>query len=535
MQRHREHSSTALARRRWLVAAAAVVATFVALVGHAQSASERTTFIVVGTDAPLATYTGEVAGLAATSPEVTGARKLDPSSRASTAYLAYLNARQDSLLASMSTVLGRSPAVNFRYQAALNGFAVKLSDTEARAVRSLPGVEDVSADTPRRLQTDNGPAWIGAPGVWSGGATGGLPGTKGEGVVVGVIDTGINTNHPSFADVGGDGYNHTNPRAPQFYGICAPVTGLPVCNDKLIGVYDFTPVGTGEDENGHGSHTASTTAGNVLDASLVAPTITVNRKISGVAPHASVISYKACVGLTAPAGECLISALVAAINQATLDMVDVVNFSIGSGPSDPWADPDSQAFLNARAAGVFVAASAGNDGPGAGSVGSPANSPWLMSVGASTHDRKLVNALESLGGGDTPAPADIPGKSLTSGVGPAPIVDAASLGYPLCGDGALAADGASPTTNPFTPAQLSGKIVVCERGTYGRVAKGQVVKDRGAVGMVLVNDAASGDSLVGDAHVLPAVHISYAKGQTLRPGSRPAAGTPARSTGRRST
>ena len=163
---------------------------------------------------------------------------------------------------------------------------------------------------------------------------------------------------------------------------------------------------------------------------------------------------------------------------------------------------------------MFVAASAGNDGPGAGSVGSPANSPWLMSVGASTHDRKLVNALESLGGGDTPAPADIPGKSLTSGVGPAPIVDAASLGYPLCGDGALAADGASPTTNPFTTAQLSGKIVVCERGTYGRVAKGQVVKDRGAVGMVLVNDAASGDSLVGDAHVLPAVHISYAKGQT---------------------
>ena len=506
--------------RRAIVLAAALAVTAVAAGAQAATNTERSMHIVLGDAPPLAAYGGGIAGLAPTDPTVSGARRLNASSLPSRAYLSFLGSEQTNLISRIESALGRQVQVRFRYQAALNGLALPLSPQEADRVTDLPGVDRVVPDSTRRLLTDNGPQWIGAPGAWSGTHTGGAPGTKGEGVVVGVIDTGINTDHPSFADPGPvDDYNYPSyglPTGPGYKGFCDPVTGLPSCNDKLIGVYDFTPVGTGEDENGHGSHTASTSAGNELNAALVAPTMTLNRHISGVAPHANVISYKACVGITAPAGECLVSALAAAINQATLDAVDVINYSIGGGPVDPWADPDSVGFLNARRAGIFVSASAGNEGPGAGTIGSPANSPWLMSVGASTHDRKLVNGLDDLTGGATTPPADIEGKSLTSGVGPAPIVDAAALGFPLCGDGPVAADGATPTINPFAPGSLAGQIVVCERGTYGRVAKGQTVKDSGAVGMVLVNDAANGDSLVGDAHVLPAVHISYANGQILK-------------------
>jgi subtilisin family serine protease len=444
-----------------------------------------------------------------------GQVKLDPNSASSVTYRNYLASLHSQFITTMEQAVGHSVDVLFQYDAALNGMAVRLTPQEAATIAALPSVRRVQRDFVRYLLTDNGPAWIGAQGIWNGSNTGGSGATKGEGIVIGVIDTGINHDHPSFADPGpGDGYLYPGyglPSGPGYKGVCDPVTGLPFCNDKLVGVYDFT--GTSPvDDNGHGSHTASTAGGNVVHASLIAPTITIMRQISGVAPHANIIAYKACV--TTPAiGTCPVSALVAAINQATLDAVDVINFSIGGGSSNPWGDLDAQAFLGARDAGVFVSASAGNDGPGAATVGSPADAPWLMAVGASTHDRQFDNALVNMAGGEMPPPADIPGASVTSGYGPASIVYAAgyinSLGQPDNGQ----------CLNTFPAGTFSGQIVVCDRGgseTVGRVAKGQNVKDGGAGGYVLANTAAEGDSLVGDPHVLPAVHITYDDGVVLK-------------------
>jgi len=490
-----------------------------AAAASASAAEEQATYIVVGDAPAVPAYAGGIGGLEATSPRVLGERRLDVRSSAVRAYRSYLSHRQDTLLDRVETRIGHLPDVQFRYDAALNGVALRLTAEEASRVAALPGVARVVRDELRYLQTDNGPPWIGAPGIWSGTATGSAAGTKGEGVVVGVIDTGINTDHPSFADVGAvDGYNHTNPRG-RFYGTCNAVTGAPFCNDKLIGLYDFTgaPPLTGEDGNGHGSHTASTAAGNVLNARLVAPTYTLERRISGVAPHANVIAYRACQELTGAAGlgSCLLTALVAAINQAILDEVDVINYSIGGGSADPWTDADALAFLNARRAGIFVSASAGNSGPGASTIGSPADAPWLLSVGASTHDRRVVNALVGMAGGGGTPPGDIEGKSLTSGFGPARIVYAGDYGSPLCGSGTAAADG-SAAVNPFAPGTFSGEIVVCDRGTYGRVEKAQNVMEGGAGGFVLANDLANGGSLTGDAYPIPGVHISYQNGVALK-------------------
>jgi subtilisin family serine protease len=453
--------------------------------------------------------------LAATAPDATGADRLDTESPAATAYLEYLATQHEALFGDIEGALDRSVEVAHRYDAVLNGIAVSITAGEAEVVASLPGVRHVERDSRLELHTDNGPRWIGADEVWGEDPVTGnadCEGTCGEGVVIGVIDTGTNHDHPSFADIGGDGYDHANPRG-RFFGACDPVTGAPFCNDKLIGFWDFTGT-TPEDDNGHGTHTASTSGGNVLTAVMEAPTFTLERDISGVAPHANIISYKGCSGN--PVIGCQLSALVGAINQATLDMVDVINYSIGGSSANPWSDLDSQAFFDAYSAGILVVTSAGNAGPGSGTLGSPADAPWVTAVGASTHDRKLDNGIIDMAGGNSTPPADIFGKSLTAGLTPARVVYAGDYGSSLCGEGASDPTTGESEINPFPSGTFNGEIVVCDRGTYGRVAKAQNVADGGAGGYVLANDAANGDSLNADPYPIPGVHISFDDGVVLK-------------------
>lgn len=417
-------------------------------------------------------------------------------------YMDYIQGKQSEALQVMEQTLGRAVGALYSYRAAYNGMAVDMSPAEAGRVAQLPEVAAVIPDRMRQLHTDNGPSWIGADDIW-GGLVSDI--TRGEGIVIGVIDTGINPANPSFADIGGDGYDHANPRG-RYYGFCDsgdPYYNAGFCNDKLIGAYDLT-VADGDppvlyDNDGHGSHTASTAAGNVIDpATVVAPTITINRPISGVAPHSNIIAYKACL-----ATGCPLSSLLAAIDQATLDGVDVINYSIGGSAADPWNDADSEAFLNARQAGVFVATSAGNSGPGRETLGSPGNSPWLLTVGSSSHDRSFGNSLINLTSTGGYPLADIAGKSLTGALPARSILYAGNYGDALC-------------LSPFAAGTFSGQIVICDRGTNARVDKGANVLAGGAGGMVLANDAANGDSLNSDAHVLPAVHITYDDGAALK-------------------
>jgi subtilisin family serine protease len=319
-------------------------------------------------------------------------------------------------------------------------------------------------------------------------------GTMGEGIIIGVIDTGINSSHPSFAAVGDDGYEHTNPYGSGNYvGYC--VDNPSFCNDKLIGAWAFHASSTNpEDANGHGSHTAGTAGGNFLQEPVLhAPTQAYTfTTVSGVAPHANIIAYQVCVP------SCPTTATTAAVNQAVIDGVDVTNYSI-SGGTNPYADTTAVAFRNAAAAGVFPANSAGNSGPGASTVAH--QGPWVMTVGASTHDRAILNLVVDLDSDDGPLP-DIVGQSPTVGYGPAPLVYAGDLGNPLC--------------NPFPGGTFSGEIVVCDRGVIGRVQKGVNVLAAGGGGMIMANDAPSSASLNDDAHVLPATHISYADGLVLK-------------------
>ncbi len=442
------------------------------------------------------------------------------------AYRAGLKSDQADLVSSISGITGGSADVLYRYTEAINGIAVKLTRAQAQKVSRLDGVAAVQVDFERELTTDKGPEWIGAPTVWDGtNVPAGFEGNQGEGVIVGILDSGLNPANPSFADVvpeseGGDGYDHTNPLgAGNYLGMCDPANTAQYvanwgCNDKLIGYYNFeNPAAGGNprddvyDDDGHGSHTGSTTAGNQVDATAYAAEGTRNEfsvtsTIKGVAPHANIIGYDVCDG------GCQGFSILASINQAILDDVDVINYSIGSAAaSNPRTDPDAVAFLNAREAGIHVATSAGNAGPGAATLGSPGDVPWMTTVGATTHDRKYVASVTDLASDAGAGPADIAGAGLSGPTdGAFPLVDAASIN-----DNALCEAGKFPAGT-----DLAGQIILCDRGVTGRVEKGEVVAALNAEGMILANDAASGDSLNGDAHALPAAHITYDDGVALR-------------------
>jgi hypothetical protein len=212
--------------------------------------------------------------------------------------------------------------------------------------------------------------------------------------------------------------------------------------------------------------------------------------ISGIAPRAHLGMYSACGSLGCFGGD-----LADAIDQAVADGVDVINYSIGGGPGV--TGPDDIAFLFANAAGVFLATSNGNSGPGAGTVGSPANDPWVLGVGANTHNRTFQGSVR-LGDRST-----FTGASVTGGTAELSIVDSENHGNELC----------DPAVT-FEP-EITGKIVLCARGIFARVDKSRAAFEQGGAGMVLYNENDT-QATVTDNHWVPSVHISFSDGQEVK-------------------
>lgn len=503
------------------------------------SGTAQQRYVIELQDLPLAAYAGQELSvpaargaerLAATAAFAIGERKLNMNSQESKAYLEFLAARHEEFRQEASLLLGRAIEPVHRYRVAANGLAIDLSAEEASILAASPLVKTLAADTKHELQTYAGPKWIGAEEIWNGDA--GFGEKLGEGVIFGSLDSGINWEHPSFSNPSLDGYVHTNPLG-SYLGLCNDASSGAQCNDKLIGVYDFVEDDpstedvveentNGRDNDGHGSHTASTAVGNRVNTFLEGQA---NVTISGVAPRANIISYRVCyIGEPqgADSGGCSGSAIIQAIDQAVTDGVDVINYSIGSNAGDPWRSGSiSRAFLSARDAGVFVATSAGNSGPNAGTVGSPANAPWLVAVGNATHNTLFGSVVSDLSGGGSPPPGDLIGASLTGGLAVRKIVHAKDFGNALCGIGEAELEASCEDneglSNPWDGEKpFNGEIVVCDRGTYGRVEKGKNVLLAGAGGYILANTVDQGEAIRADDHCLPATHLGQSEGDQLR-------------------
>lgn len=476
--------------------------------------NETATYIVLMDNDPVVAYEGGIAGLAATKPGK--GEKINPNSAHVRKYVDYLESTHDNALNAVGAANGKK----YDYHYSFNGFAAELTAAQLADLKAQPDVLDVWEDEEVFADTSTTPDFLGLTdegGAWDMGYTG-------EDIIIGIVDSGIWPEVMSFTDRTGTNGNGTQGgkldyhQIPGWHGKCIPGEefNASMCNQKLIGAQYFNEGYGGNagidadrpwefnsprDYNGHGTHTASTAGGNNgVPAEVGGVDL---GTISGMAPRARIAAYKALwsnedgsqsSGFTVD--------LVAAIDQAVADGVDVINYSI-SGSTTSMNTAVAISFLYAADAGVFVASSAGNDGPGASTVAH--NTPWQTTVAAGTHDRFYAGTV-TLGDGGVYNGASIDSR----GAGPADLVYSANVGLAeadpdearLCYPGTL------------DPAQVEGKIVLCDRGIIARVDKSKAVEMAGGVGAILANTSPS--SINADLHFVPTVHVDVVAGDAIR-------------------
>jgi uncharacterized repeat protein (TIGR01451 family) len=426
---------------------------------------------------------------------------------------------QSAALTSFARTLARPVTPALTYAKAFNGFSLELSEREAALLAADPAVMSVRPVLAQPVASDVGPTLIGAPALWDGSATG--LATSGEGITIGILDTGINSNHPSFAATA-DGYTHVNPLgAGQYLGWCATPENAGFCNDKLIGAYDFVfPLVQGnpnvleeespEDNHGHGSHTAGTAAGNPITATVAT---TPGIRLSGVAPRASIVAFDVCYfWIPDNRNYCLEDASLAAIESAITDgVVSVLNFSI-SGGVDPYTDAVAEAFLAATEMGIYVAAAAGNNGPAVSTLSHQA--PWIATTAASSHGRRFGGVLSATGPGTPPANTVGQLYLASSGVAlttplTAPLIDA------------FAVDQLNPgACTPFSGTPFANRIVLIQYDGCSASVKVANAQAAGALAVVAYSQFAGStfslSGLTDPALTTPAVTITVDSGLALK-------------------
>ncbi|CAN1229073.1 Subtilisin-like protease SBT2.6 [Linum grandiflorum] len=356
---------------------------------------EADVYMVMMEEEPVVSYRGGVPGFEATAAE--SDEKIDTTREAVTSYATHLEKKHDMLLDMLFDQGSYEKLYSYRHL--INGFSVHMDPEQVETLRRAPGVISVERDWKVHRLTTHTPQFLGLPtGVWP---TGGGFDRAGEDIVIGFVDSGIYPHHPSFST------HHTDPYRPlpKYKGKCEvdPQTRREFCNGKIIGAQHFAAAAKAAgvfnpaidfasplDGDGHGSHIAAIAAGN--NGIPVRMHGHEFGKASGMAPRARIAVYKALYRLFGG----FIADVVAAIDQAVYDGVDILSLSLG--PNSPpattkttYLNPFDATLLAAVKAGVFVAQAAGNGGPFPKTMVS--YSPWITSVAAAIDDRRYKNHL----------------------------------------------------------------------------------------------------------------------------------------------
>ena len=466
----------------------------------------------------------------------------------------------DGLIREQDEVLARAGSdteLIYRYRFGLNGFAAKMHPSQAHKLDSMDEVLHVWEDQIRPLATNYSLDFLGLFDRDVG--LRGAPGLDGENIIIGVIDSGVAPEHPALSDtkeadrptlcLGDWAENSLLGRwlcrrfkklddtimfeaAEDWNGVCQVGEQFAEtdCNNKLIGARYFVdgaqasgPIDDGEifsprDVDGHGTHTATTAAGNRVKASIFGAFI---GRVEGVAPRARVAVYKACwLRPGDQRASCNTSDLANAIDAAVADGVDIINYSVGSSLLQV-TEPDDLALMGATKAGVLTVVAAGNEGPNLGTIGSPAGGPWVITAAASSRDgRTSVEALE------VTLPITIAGRYAVKEANFTPtLID----NGPVEGDLVLVDDdddtlddgGAGTTSDACEPlvnaADVADNIALIQRGGCGFDIKVAHAADAGAIAALVYNIA--GDPIVmnGTSGLsdIPALMIGQADGNLI--------------------
>lgn len=464
---------------------------------------------------PILIYEGGVNGIGATKPGK--GKKVNPNSRNFQMYQDHLESLQTQAAGAVGAQAG------YHYSVAFNGFSAVLTDAQVEALKARDDVIGVYPDellqphtnsTPNFLNlTDGGDSWS--------------RGYVGEDVIIGVIDSGIQGDHPSFADVPTPQKGNKGPNIPydappaDWSGSGCDLGAIP-CSNKLLKAEAFNdsfqtfatsgPIAgelfTAQDTDGHGTHTASTAGGNWgVPAEVNGEPL---GTVSGIAPRARVAAYKVCYDAVDPnQSGCYGSDSMAGIDQAVADGVDVINFSIG-GSSNNFTGPDDIAFLLAANAGVWVATSNGNAGPNAGTTGTPSGVPWITAVGATEDDENFGTALE------VQSPASLAGDyEGLEGSSPVQLTDTGDIVAEV--ESANPLDACTPLSN-----DLTGKIALAVRGVCAFSVKYNEAAAAGAEAIVVYNDGVGGAAdrifplvMSAPGTTIPGMMVSFFDGETL--------------------
>lgn len=435
--------------------------------------------VVTLKDPPAASYTGGIPGLPRTKPE---RGKFDPNSPAAQAYLRHLeneHANYRSWLA--RNVRGAQIVADFSL--VYNGFAVQLNGARPETLSGGPGVRRVTASWLYQPTMNASVDLIRASALWP--AAGGRA-NAGEGIKVGIIDTGIDETHDFF------GCKASIPHKVYASGVAFDPTN--------VLVFD------------HGTHVAGTVAGCVIELTE-GP---VQDTISGVAPAAELWDYNVFpgfgAGFIAFGGSAFSHDIIAALEDTVLDGMDVVNMSLGGGVQGPH-DTLAEAVNATADAGIVVAVAAGNSGPGDTTVESPGSAAGALTAGASTNAHAIVLLAHV-----TPQVGDPASYEAATGdfdpyeASPAfdvPLVDWADTG------GAVTACVPAPDPGP-----VAGNLAVISRGACTFTTKIRNAQNAGAVGVLVYNNVAGPP--IGMAHdgtdpfpTIPAVMVSNVDGAAI--------------------
>ncbi|XVE87111.1 hypothetical protein DITRI_Ditri18aG0089900 [Diplodiscus trichospermus] len=278
----------------------------------------------------------------------------------------------------------------YTYTDSINGFSATLTLSELEALKNSSGYISFTRDLPLKAHTTHTAQFLGLSsmsGAWT------AP-NDGEGVIIGIVDTGIWPESKSFADEGMTEVPH------KWKGKCESGTKFnsSFCNKKLIGARFYSkgllannpklkiPMNSPRDMSGHGSHTSSIAAGNYAKGASYFGYASGTAR--GMAPRAHIAMYKVVWRYGTYTSDVL-----AAIDQAIQDGVDILSLSLGLSADDNFLedDPLAVATFAAMEKGIFVAASAGNDGPLYWTLINGA--PWMLTVGAGSIDREFDGTL----------------------------------------------------------------------------------------------------------------------------------------------
>ena len=402
-----------------------------------------------------------------------------------------LKSRQDAIEGDIQASGGTVLAT---YQDAYNGIKVQVPASKVAALATLRNVVAVKAIAVHQLENTQSVPFIDAPAAWAG-----VAGFRGEGVRVGIIDTGIDYTHANFGGPGTEAAFATALAAKQanqlgsgsWFGPNSPKVKGGV--DLVGDAYDASqPAGSPAtiphpgvnplDCYGHGSHVAGTTAGFGVTSTGATYTGAYNPSIytntsfrigPGVAPKADLYAIRVfgCAGST--------NVVVDALNWAVANRMDVVNMSLGSSYGDP-SDPDVEATNNAADAGIIVVASAGNSGAAPYITGSPAIAERAISVAAADTIKSFPGYNLTL---HTSGSAIVAMNANDSSV--APVAGLQTYVMPMHGSFSGCTEG------EYDPTKITGKLVVTVRGSCARVDRAIFGARHGAAAVAMINSAAS--------------------------------------------